>query len=130
MHRRGGKDPDELKRLAALHEEAGNLPGAVAALERINFIQPVGDPQLHAKLGALYEQLQEWGDAAREYAAVAAAHPVDPAAAHFQLARVLFAGGRIQEARDHVLLSLEAAPGYRAAQRLLLELEARSAKKD
>jgi tetratricopeptide (TPR) repeat protein len=128
--RRGGKDPVELKRLAELHQVDGNSAAAIAALSRINFIQPTGDPELHAKLAQLYEKQLDWSNAAVEYGAVAAAQPVDPAAAHFNLARVLYAGGRLDDARDQVLLALEAAPGYRAAQKLLLQLEAQAGKKD
>ena len=48
--------------------------------------------------------------------------PADPAKAHFQLAKALQRIGEDSEAKRHVLLALEVAPRYRAAQRLLLEL--------
>ena len=48
--------------------------------------------------------------------------PLDQAAAHFSLARAYRAANRLEEAKEEVLLSLEAAPGYRPAQKLLLEL--------
>ncbi|MFO1487536.1 MAG: tetratricopeptide repeat protein [Verrucomicrobiota bacterium] len=48
--------------------------------------------------------------------------PPDPAQAHFQLAQLLHAEGEETEARRQVLQSLEAAPRFRDAQRLLLEL--------
>jgi tetratricopeptide (TPR) repeat protein len=55
--------------------------------------------------------------------------PPDPAETHFQLARLLHArGGAESEAKRHVLQALEDAPRYRDAQRLLLEIEAVSAK--
>jgi tetratricopeptide (TPR) repeat protein len=55
--------------------------------------------------------------------------PPDPAEAHFQLARLLHARGDAEsEAKRHVLQALEDAPRYRDAQRLLLEIEAASAK--
>jgi tetratricopeptide (TPR) repeat protein len=55
--------------------------------------------------------------------------PPDPVETHFQLARLLHArGGAESEAKRHVLQALEDAPRYRAAQRLLLEIEATSAK--
>jgi tetratricopeptide (TPR) repeat protein len=51
--------------------------------------------------------------------------PPDPAEVHYQVARLLHArGGSEAEARRHVLQALEDAPRYRAAQRLLLEIEA------
>ena len=47
----------------------------------------------------------------------------DPAQVHFQLAKLLHArGGSETEARRHVLKSLEEAPRFRDAQRLLLEI--------
>jgi hypothetical protein len=53
--------------------------------------------------------------------------PPDPAAAHYQLARLLHArGGSESEAKRQVLESLEDAPRFRDAQRLLLEIEGHS----
>jgi hypothetical protein len=53
---------------------------------------------------------------------VLALGPSDVAAAHYHLARACRAARRLEEAREHVLAALEAAPGYRPAQKLLLEL--------
>ena len=53
--------------------------------------------------------------------------PPDPADVHFQLATLLHARADSEpEARRQVLQSLEDAPRFRAAQRLLLELNAKS----
>ena len=54
--------------------------------------------------------------------AVLARPPVDLAGAHYQLARALQAAHRTDEARDEVVSALEAAPGFKPAQKLLLEL--------
>ena len=43
-------------------------------------------------------------------------------AAHYKLAQALFESGDMQGARNHVLLSLEIAPAYPEAQKLLLKL--------
>jgi hypothetical protein len=48
--------------------------------------------------------------------------PRDRAEAHFSLARALLGAGERERARREVLLSLEIAPGYEEAQRLLLEV--------
>jgi len=48
-------------------------------------------------------------------------NPLDPAKAHYQLARLLQAADP-EEARTHVLLALEEAPRYREAQNLLLSI--------
>ena len=54
---------------------------------------------------------------------MAALHPLDQASTQFNLARAYFAEGQPDKARQYVLASLEAAPGFRPAQKLLLELE-------
>jgi len=57
--------------------------------------------------------------------------PPDPAEIHFRLARLLRAhGGMESEAKRHVLEALEEAPRYQEARRLLLEIEATSAKSE
>ena len=48
--------------------------------------------------------------------------PLDAADAHYQLARAYRAANRMDAARDEVLLALEAAPDYKPAQKLLLEI--------
>ena len=60
--------------------------------------------------------------AIREYAAAVDSNAQDRATAHYNLARALHAANRKEDAKDQVLLSLEAAPNYRPAQKLLLEL--------
>jgi tetratricopeptide (TPR) repeat protein len=56
--------------------------------------------------------------------------PADPAAVHYQLARLLHARGDAEsEAKRQVLESLEEAPRFRDAQRLLLDIEDTAAKK-
>jgi Flp pilus assembly protein TadD len=60
--------------------------------------------------------------AIREYQAVLQLKPVDPAAAHLGLATAFKAANRLDDAREAVISALEAAPGYKPAQKLLLEL--------
>ena len=60
--------------------------------------------------------------AIREYQALLALKPLDQASAHFKLANAFHLANRTNEARDEVLLALEAAPGYKPAQKLLLEI--------
>jgi hypothetical protein len=62
-------------------------------------------------------------DAIREFAAVLAMKPLDQAASHYNLARAYKTANQQAAAIDEVLLSLEAAPGYRPAQKLLLDLD-------
>jgi hypothetical protein len=63
------------------------------------------------------------GAALRGGRALLALDPVDPAGVHFDVARAAFALGERELARRQVLLALEEAPRFRAAHRLLLELQ-------
>jgi tetratricopeptide (TPR) repeat protein len=90
-------------------------------LERLLYIFPM-EEDVHRDLGDLYMSQNAVEGAIREYGAVLASKPVDPAASHFNLARALHGAKRTEDAKEQLLLSLEAAPGYKPAQRLLLEL--------
>ncbi|MDQ2948278.1 MAG: hypothetical protein M3Y27_20465, partial [Acidobacteriota bacterium] len=92
-----------------------------AALERLNYIYPL-DEDAHRKLGDLLLAQNDVPGAVREYQAVVAGKPLDQALSHFQLAKALQLAHRADDAREQILLSLEAAPGYKPAQQLLLEL--------
>ena len=117
----GGRSPDTLKQLATLLEEAGNRKEAAEVLDRLNYIYPV-DEDLHRRLGDLWLSLGNTAGAIREYQAVLAKAPTDPAASHFSLAKAYRTANRTDAAKDELLLSLEAAPGFRPAQKMLLEL--------
>jgi Tfp pilus assembly protein PilF len=117
----GGRNPDSLNELAALQEEAGDKRGAVATLEKINYIY-LRDEKEHQKLADLDMELGNPTEAIREYGAVLALKTVDPAGTHYRLAKAYEAVHKNDEAMDEVLSSLEIAPGYRDAQKLLLEL--------
>jgi tetratricopeptide (TPR) repeat protein len=117
----GGRNPITLKQLAALQSDAGQKREAAATLERINLIYPK-DEDLHKRLGALYLDLNNPTAAVREFQALVAMPPLDPAGAHYELARALKLANRTEEAKDEVLSALEAAPNFKPAQRLLLEL--------
>ena len=117
----GGRSPDTLKQLATLLEEAGDKKAAAEVLERLNYIEPI-DEDLHRRLGDLYFGLGNTAAAIREYRAVLAKAPTDPAASHFNLAKAYKSANRPGDAKDELLLSLEAAPGFRPAQKMLLEL--------
>ena len=117
----GGRSPLLIKQLATLEEEAGDPKKAAAVLDRLNYIYPE-DQELHKRLGDLWLAQGNVPGAIREYQAVLATKPLDQATAHFELANALRKADRIDEAREQVLLSLEAAPGFKPAQRLLLEI--------
>jgi tetratricopeptide (TPR) repeat protein len=121
----GGRNPDTLKQLAALEEEAGDKKAAAATLEKINYIY-LRDDKAHQKLADLDVELGNPTEAIQEYNAVLALKPVDPAGTHYKLAKAYEAVHKNNEAMDEVLSSLEIAPGYRDAQKLLLELNKES----
>ncbi|HEU0120297.1 MAG TPA: tetratricopeptide repeat protein [Bryobacteraceae bacterium] len=118
----GGRQPETLKRLAKLQEEAGNKRAAAETLERINYIYPVQDEAYHKRQGELWLELGDMDRAIREFTAVIGSNPVDAAGSYYNLAKALRAAGKTEEARENVVLALEAAPSFRPAQKLLLEL--------
>jgi len=117
----GGRNPDSIKLLARLQDESGNKKEAAAVLERLNYIYPM-DAGAHKQLGAYWFDLKAAPDAIREYQAVLADNPTDRAQAHYDLARAYHLNHQDELAKDEVLASLETAPGFKAAQKLLLEL--------
>jgi tetratricopeptide (TPR) repeat protein len=119
----GGHDPATLKQLASLEEELGNPKEAAATLDRINYIYPVNDEELHRHLGDLWFAQGNYAGAIREYGATVAMQPLDKASAQFNLAQAYFAAGQNDKAEQNVLEALEAAPDYRPAQKLLMQLE-------
>ena len=118
----GGHNPPALKQLAALEEEMGKPAEAAATLERLNYVDPV-DEDLHRHLGDLWLAQKNFSGSIREYSAVIAMQPLDKASAQFNLARAYFAAGQKEMAEDHLLASLEAAPDFRPAQKLLLQMK-------
>ena len=120
--KRGGESPAALKKLASLQEELGHPAEAAATLNELNFIYPE-DEELHRRLGALWLAQGNKQGAIREYSAALAMKPLDMAQAQFDVARAYLAAGDKGKAEESVLASLEAAPGFKPAQKLLLELE-------
>jgi tetratricopeptide (TPR) repeat protein len=120
----GGQQPELLKRLAALQEAAGDRAAAATTLTRVLYIYPVKDTELHQHLGSLLLSQKQYGTAIREYGAAIATNPLDKAGAEYELAAAYMAAGQRDKAQETVLLALEAAPDYRPAQKLLLELQA------
>jgi Flp pilus assembly protein TadD len=118
----GGENPRTLKKLASLEEDLGDSRDAAATLDRLNFIYPE-DEDLHRKLGTLWLAQGNAAGALREFNAVVAMKPLDMASAEFDVARAYYAAGDKAKAEESVLASLEAAPGFKPAQKLLLEIE-------
>ncbi|HEY1342186.1 MAG TPA: hypothetical protein VGF59_31980, partial [Bryobacteraceae bacterium] len=117
----GGREPEPIKQYAKLLEEAGKKKDAAAALDRLNLIYPI-DNDLHQRLGSIWLDEGNAPGAVREFNALVSHKPIDPAQAHFELARAYQMAHQVDKAKDEVLAALETAPGYKPAQKLLLEL--------
>jgi cellulose synthase operon protein C len=111
-------------RLAELRRAAGDARGEADALERAIWISPY-DVALHVRLAELYAELGDLAGVVRERRAVVALQPVDRADAYYRLAIAELAAGDRDAARRSVLRALEIAPGFEAAQELLLEVRSR-----
>lgn len=120
-----GRLPEPLKKLAELEEASGDKQAAVTALQRIIYIAPVGDEDLHKRLGSYYLDLKQPQRALPAFLAQLASKPVDPAGVYYNLARTYLALSRRPEAQDALFQALEVAPGFKPAQKLLLELESK-----
>ena len=118
----GGQSPAVLRHLASLQQTAGSPADAAATLQRILYIYPVKDEELHRHLGELLLTDKQYDSAIREYKAAIALNPLDKAGAEFHLAQAYMAAGQKDKAQETVVLALESAPDYRPAQKLLLEL--------
>jgi tetratricopeptide (TPR) repeat protein len=114
----GGRNPATIKQLAGLEP---NPDAAAKALERLLYIYPE-DEKLHSMLGDLLLQKGNTAGAIREYQALLALKPADVAQARFNLAQAYHRANRVEDAKEQVLLALEAAPNFKPAQKLLLEI--------
>jgi tetratricopeptide (TPR) repeat protein len=117
----GGTSVESLKKLAEWEQEAGNAKEARTTLAKLNYIYPE-DEETHRRLGSLLLEAGDAEGAVREGKALLALKPVDTAESHYELAKALKAARRLSEAKDQVVMALEAAPGYKPAQQLLLQL--------
>jgi cellulose synthase operon protein C len=117
----GGRNIGALKQLARLEQELGRSNQAENTLKKLNYIYPE-DEELHRRLGGLMLDGGDANGAVREFQVLLALNPSDTAESHYLLAKALNAAHRIEEAKDQVILALEAAPGFKPAQQLLMQL--------
>ena len=111
------------QQLAALMREAAVTDPARTrpVYERIVALDPF-DGEARAYLGRTLMQRNDAEAAAREFRAVIALKPIDPAVAHTDLAESYLKSGRRDEAKRQALAALEIAPTFARAQDLLLQL--------
>jgi tetratricopeptide (TPR) repeat protein len=117
----GGRDPDSIMLLAKELTAAGNRKEAAAVLDRLNYIYPMRGEQ-HQELGELWLEQDNAKGAIREFQALLTAKPIDMAGAHYDLARAFNLNHQSEAARNELIDAMEIAPGFRPAQKLLLQL--------
>ena len=115
-------DEDDIascKTLAGLYAGEGRRGDALRILERAVMIDPF-DAGIRKTRADLYEREGRPDLAVPEYEAVLAVETTDRVQAQFDLARAYLAAGRKDDARKAALKALEDAPGFEAAQEVLL----------
>ena len=118
---RGGKNPHYIRKLAQWLDDLGRRAEAIEALKGLIYVTP-GEPELHVQLGEWLIEENRPAEAVREFRTHLLSKPLDLAGAHFNLARAYHMMGNAENTRKHLLSALEAAPSYRPAQKLLLEI--------
>ncbi|MYG15474.1 MAG: tetratricopeptide repeat protein [Gemmatimonadetes bacterium] len=115
-------DEDDIascKTLAGLYAGEGRRGDALRILERAVMIDPF-DAELRKMRADAYERDGRPDLAVPEYEAVLAVETTDRVQAQYDLARAYLAAGRKDDARKAALKALEDAPGFEAAQEVLL----------
>ncbi|NNE35473.1 MAG: tetratricopeptide repeat protein, partial [Rhodothermales bacterium] len=107
--------------LASILKSTGDLEAAASYLNRSLFTDPY-ERAVRSELAELYVRLEDYDAVVQQRRAILALDPVDRAEALYNLADALYDSGEAEQARRSVLQSLEIAPGYREAQRLLLKI--------
>lgn len=108
-------------RLAQVLSERGAAEQSIEYLEEVNYVDPL-NKKLHQMLGDLYLAADRGEEAVREFRVLLGLQPIDSSEAHYQLGQALYQIGDLEAARHQALLSLEIAPRYKEAQKLLLKL--------
>lgn len=118
---RSGDAGPAYQRLMELAEAAQDWNALAKNARRMLAVNPL-IPDPHRRLARATEALGERAEAVAAYQALALLDTTDPAEVHYRLARLLRDEGRPGDARREVLKSLEEAPRFLDAHRLLLEL--------
>ena len=118
--REGSASPAYL-RMMELDEAAGDWRTLAKDARRLLAVNPL-IPAPYRQLARASEHLGEPDEAMTAYRAVAMLDDTDPAEVHYRLAKLLSQAGKRDEARREVLKSLDEAPRFLDAHRLLLEL--------
>jgi tetratricopeptide (TPR) repeat protein len=119
--KKGGYEPRALLALGNRYLEHGQKEDALKVYRDVLWANPFME-ELHVKLGDLYLDMNQPQDALKEYQVLLALDPADKAGANLKLATAYKAAGDNAKAMEHLMTTLDIAPQYREAQKLLLEL--------
>ena len=112
---------DIFKRLIESEANIENWEAVMKTATRYLAVQPL-QPTPHEWIVRAGTELDRPKVVADALKALMEMNPLDPAKAHFDLAKVYWDIGQAEQAKRQVLMALEFAPRYRAAQKLLLEI--------
>ncbi|KPK95980.1 hypothetical protein AMJ80_02535 [bacterium SM23_31] len=110
----------EARELAGMLREDGMLEEAEYYYKRSIQVQPYAIAT-YTNLAEIYKSRELFPKEIEERRIIIALNPLDKSKAYYNLALSLFNNGQTQEAKMEVLKSLEIAPGFRDAQKLLLK---------
>ncbi|MCJ7813782.1 peptidase MA family metallohydrolase, partial [bacterium] len=110
----------EAKELGRIFENQDNLMQAETYYRRSLQVDPY-DIDIRLQLAELYKEGEDYGSEIDERKAILALEPVDRSDAQYRLALSLYHDGKKSYAKMEVLKALDLAPGFRDAQRLLLQ---------
>ena len=110
----------EARELGHIYEYQGKNESAKSYYLRSMQVEPY-DLNTHIRLADLFKESQNFHTEAQERKAILALDPLDRSNAYYQLALSYYNFGNTLDAKRQVLKSLESAPGYRDAQKLLLK---------
>jgi tetratricopeptide (TPR) repeat protein len=118
---RGGYAPAALIQLGQWLYEDGKTDAAIEVLQGVNLVDPLNQ-EIHGMLGDMLLEADRASDALREFEVALALRPHDLATAWYRIAQAHAALGQTSAAQSDLLQALDVAPGFRPAQRLLLQL--------
>ena len=118
---RSGDAVPAFQRLIELDEPVGDWKGVATNAQRWLAVNPL-IPAPHRSLARASERTGDRETAIRSYRSLLLLDETDPAGSHYRLAKLLSEAGNPIEAKREVLKSLEEAPRFLEAHRLLLSL--------
>jgi tetratricopeptide (TPR) repeat protein len=119
-----GDELEACSRLLDIYSANSQWRDVVRVAEKIQGINPMLKSS-HAALALAGEKLNNDSLVIESLSALATMNPFDRADTHFRLASAQFRQSQVADAKRNVLLALDAAPRYRDAHQLLLQIMAK-----